>query len=67
MTEEAWTPLTDLEDLEPEFQEEKIKKAIWELGSSLNSFPLLFYRTFWPVVVKGDLKPMQDEIVERQD
>lgn len=50
MKDGAWTPTANLGDLEEEFREEEIKKAIWELGPDkgpgLDSFPLFFFRIF---------------------
>lgn len=50
MRDTAWTPISDMQDLELEFQEEKIKRAVWELGSDKpprqDGFPLLFIGLF---------------------
>lgn len=50
MKEGAWTVTTNLVELEEEFQEKEIRKAVWELGPnkapSPDGFLLFFFRTF---------------------
>lgn len=64
MKNTARTTTSDLQDLQLEFQEEEIKKTVWELvadkAPGLDGFPMFFYRICWQEI-KEDLKSVIDE------
>lgn len=55
---DMWPPQDNLLDLEKNFTEDEIKKAIWDLGKDkalgLDGFPIFFFQIFWSTI-KEDL------------
>lgn len=65
MGEGVWKTVGGMGDLEKEFEEEEIKKVVWDLGpdkaTSPDSFLIFFFRIFWQEI-KRDLKWLLDEV-----
>lgn len=61
-----WKTVGGMGDLEKEFEEEEIKKVVWDLGpdkaTSPDSFLIFFFRIFWQEI-KRDLKWLLDEVL----
>lgn len=65
MNEGSWNKLIDTKDLQGEFLEEEIKRAVQELAPDKaldpDGFPLIFFRKFWSEV-KDNLKWLVNKV-----
>lgn len=65
---EMWPPQNNLRQLENDFFDGEVKKAIWGLGQDKtpgpDGFLLFFFRSFWPII-KHDLLNLFEEMNRR--